>query len=176
MIGKSGRGCVSGKALVRLRWLWAPGEVFSKREQARGVGAEAQRPESDAPLVVRCFLERHIFAGEHGAQEDPVVPPAEVAPSLHAAQFGGGGVLENGQPPRKRSGRGRVVARGRRVGERFVRAAVVERLPPLVEALLLRPERSTGGARRLRFQGAMHALVGAVLLRHPLGDALRANA
>src|SRR5438067_9878314 len=112
MIGKSGRGCVSGKALVRLRWLWAPGEVFSKREQARGVGAEAQRPESDAPLVVRCFLERHIFAGEHGAQEDPVVPPAEVAPSLHAAQFGGGGVLENGQPPRKRSGRGRVVARG----------------------------------------------------------------
>src|SRR5688572_2629726 len=54
--------------------------------------------------------------------------------------------------------------------------ALVERAAPAIEARLLRRCGRARGLRGLGLEGAMHALVGAVLLGRAARNALRANA
>ena len=69
-----------------------------------------------------------------------------------------------------------LAARGRGHVERLVRPLAIEAIHERVEAHLLLEHVGRGGARGIRLQGEMHALVTAVLLGMAGRDALEPNA
>src|SRR5207253_1275429 len=79
------------------------------------------------------------------------------------------GILERRQLLRVRTRRGHVEARRPFLSEGLVRAFVVEVLPKPIKTLLLSFEGRLRWPRRLRFEGAMHALVVLVSLSASAG-------
>src|SRR5436309_9571109 len=135
--------------------------------------AEPQRPKVDVPGPVRTLLEAHVFTDADGGDVHPPAVPPNAPIGADVPDFEAIGVLERRQPVRH-GARRRRVARGRgRLVERLMRALVIELLAKEIEASLLRGEPARRRTRRLRLQGAVHAVMPAVLRRFAGLDAVR---
>src|SRR4029077_1002061 len=116
MIGKAGRG--AGSLQLTLSGGRGPRESFVQSEDGSGVDAEGQRPEGNRPLVVGCFPEAHVFAGEGRREKESRRPPSDGAAPRPATQFDVRGILEEREPSGQRPRRGGVVRRRGRIAQR----------------------------------------------------------
>src|SRR6476620_3174698 len=135
MIGKAGRG--AGSPRLTLSGAGGPRERFMEGEGRGGVDAEGQGPEANRPFVIGRFAEAHVFAGEGRREKASRRPPVDGAAAGHAPQLDIGGILEQWESAGERARGRRVVGRGRRIPQGFVRPPVVERASPALEALML---------------------------------------
>src|SRR5215210_9568178 len=82
--------------------------------------SECQGGKANGPEAVGVFLERDIFAGERGAEEECVTMPRHAAVARDTADLPMTGIVECGQGRRQGATRRRVAARGRPVAQRFM--------------------------------------------------------
>src|SRR5579883_325269 len=132
--------------------------------------------EADDPVSGLSLGDADGLAGEGLVDVDELAAPLDLAAGADAADGVVGvvpGLFEFGRiGPR----RGTIAAGRRDLAERLVRTVVVVVVAEAVEAGLLLGERGGGRLRGLLLEGAMHALVPAVLLRRAGVDALEPDA
>src|SRR6185312_5706251 len=138
--------------------------------------AELDVGEADDPVAGFGLGDTDGFVNERFAEEEQVAAPSDLAIAAHAADGVLGivpGVFDLGG-----IGPGRAaIAAGRwHLAERLVRTVVVEVVAEAIEACLLLGGRVGGRPRGLGLEGAVHALMPAVLLRLARVDALETDA
>src|SRR4030095_15936750 len=137
--------------------------------------AEPHGTEMQVPFAVVNGLKPDVFADQHRADDDVARVPRHHPRVMHAANFPVAGIDHWREYARHWTGRRAVETRGRAWPEGFMRPIHVVVVPKTPKALLLGPEILCRWPRRFRFQGAVHPLVRAVLIRRRRRDQLGVN-
>ena len=139
--------------------------VIFNAEDAFVHPSELHWPEVYVPEPIVDFFQSDVLACQGVRDADPVLLPADTAIATDESDFEVSGVFQGRKRPWERPGRGLVDGTGRLLIQGFVRTVVVVLMTKPIEADLLRLEIAAGGTRRLRLEGAVHALMAPVLLR-----------
>lgn len=121
----------------------------------------------------QCFRQTHVLIGEHAAQEQTLRTPLDPSVAANPPEVEMRRILHERQRRREGPRREGAVRGARRAVQGVARPPVGERLPPLGKPRLLRRHGGTWGTGRLRFQGAVLALMSPILLGRPFLEALR---
>ena len=139
--------------------------VIFNAEDAFVHPSELHWPEVYVPESIVDFFQSDVLACQGVRDADPVLLPADTAIATDESDFEVSGVFQGRERLWERPGRGLVDGTGRLLIQGFVRTVVVVLMTKPIEADLLRLEIAAGGTRRLRLEGAVHALMAPVLLR-----------
>src|SRR5690242_18225672 len=139
-----------------------------RRKAAHAVAASLEETEFDIgetnqPMAVFGFGHANGFADQRLADEDQLASPFDFAIAAHPSLDMVGIVTRFARSPGRPVG-SLIVLGGSLLAQRLVRTLVIVTLAEGVEAPLLLARRRGGRMRGLRLQGAVHALVPAVLL------------
>src|SRR5262249_44944175 len=138
--------------------------------------SETHRSKHNFPNSVSDFFQANVFTSEDVPDGDVLLMPGKAAILPDSAHLEMRGVFEGRQPRGQAARRGDVLVPGTPLGKRVVGAFLVVLASEALEPAVLGDHRRGGRLRGLGFQGAMKALMPAVLLRLSRFDQLGADA
>src|SRR5262249_9457871 len=144
----------------------APTPGLSRSLKSAGMidGPEQHRTEVHGPGAAVTFLESDWFPGQHLADEQSLAMPNDFAGLTDHAYLPVIGVHDLGQTRRIRPRGGPIHLARRAIADSFMRPLLVVNATEGIEALLLRTSIGCWRLTRVSGQGAVQALVTAILL------------